>query len=55
MSIAEPVSTRELSTAYVREIFRNLESGDGKGFFNHVTDDVLRWGITTLKCSSSRS
>jgi uncharacterized protein len=29
-----------LSTAYVREIFRNLESGDGKGFFDHVADDV---------------
>jgi hypothetical protein len=29
-----------LSTAYVREIFRNLESGDGKGFFDHVADGV---------------
>jgi hypothetical protein len=29
-----------LSTAYVHEIFRNLESGDGKGFFDHVADDV---------------
>jgi ketosteroid isomerase-like protein len=29
-----------LSIAYVREIFRNLESGDGKEFFDHVADDV---------------
>ncbi|MGD0232235.1 MAG: hypothetical protein ABSC19_18080 [Syntrophorhabdales bacterium] len=29
-----------MSTAYVHEIFRNLESGDGKGFFDHVADDV---------------
>ena len=35
-----PVRTQELSTAYVREIFKNLESGDGKGFFDHVADDV---------------
>ena len=26
--------------AYVKEIFQNLESGDGKGFFDHVADDV---------------
>src|ERR1700757_69514 len=32
--------TQELSTAYVRGIFQNLESGDGKGFFDHVSDDV---------------
>ncbi len=32
--------TKELSDAYVREIFKNLESGDGKGFFDHVADDV---------------
>ena len=40
MSTMRPVSTQELSPAYVHEIFRNLESGDGKGFFDHVTDDV---------------
>ena len=40
MSTMRPVSTHELSPAYVHEIFRNLESGDGKGFFDHVTDDV---------------
>jgi hypothetical protein len=40
MSTTRPVSTQELSTAYVHEIFRNLESGDGKGFFDHVADDV---------------
>jgi ketosteroid isomerase-like protein len=33
-------ATQELSTDYVREIFKNLESGDGKGFFDHVLDDV---------------
>jgi ketosteroid isomerase-like protein len=32
--------TQELSMAYVREIFKNLESGDGKGFFDHVAEDV---------------
>jgi ketosteroid isomerase-like protein len=32
--------TQELSTAYVRELFKNLESGDGKGFFDHVLDNV---------------
>ena len=40
MSTTRPVSTHELSTAYVHKIFRNLESGDGKGFFDHVADDV---------------
>src|SRR5271154_4784024 len=40
MPTTRPVSTHELSTAYVHEIFRNLESGDGKGFFDHVADDV---------------
>ena len=33
-------ATQELSTDYVREIFKNLESGDGKGFFDHVLGDV---------------
>jgi uncharacterized protein len=33
-------STQRLTTAYVRQIFLNLESGDGKGFFDHVAEDV---------------
>jgi len=40
MSAARSFVTQELSTAYVSEIFKNLESGDGKGFFDHVLDDV---------------
>lgn len=40
MSTARSGVTQELSTAYVREIFKNLESGDGKEFFDHVSDDV---------------
>jgi uncharacterized protein len=40
MSPARSGVTQELSTAYVREIFKHLESGDGKGFFDHVSDDV---------------
>src|ERR1700745_321652 len=40
MSTAQPARSQELSTAYVQEIFKNLESGDGKGFFDHVADDV---------------
>jgi uncharacterized protein len=40
MSTARSGLTPELSIAYVREIFKNLESGDGKGFFDHVADDV---------------
>jgi hypothetical protein len=40
MSTARPVSAQELSTAYVHQIFKYLESGDGKGFFDHVADDV---------------
>jgi len=32
--------TQRLTSAYIDEIFRNLESGDGKGFFEHVADDV---------------
>jgi hypothetical protein len=30
--------TQELSTAYVRKIFKNLASGDGKRFFDHLLD-----------------
>jgi ketosteroid isomerase-like protein len=33
-------NTQRVTTAYVRQIFRNLESGDGKGFFEHVAEDV---------------
>jgi hypothetical protein len=40
MSAARSGVTEELRTACVHEIFKNLESGDGKGFFNHVWDDV---------------
>ena len=40
MSTQRSVVSQELNTAYVREIFENLESGDGKGFFDHVADDV---------------
>jgi len=31
---------QSLTTAYVRGLFKNLESGDGKGFFDHVANDV---------------
>jgi len=40
MYAARSFVTQELSTAYVRESLKNLESGDGKGFFDHVLDDV---------------
>jgi ketosteroid isomerase-like protein len=40
MPNAQSGVTQELTTAYVREIFKHLESGDGKGFFDHVSDDV---------------
>jgi uncharacterized protein len=40
MATAKSFAAQELSTAYVREIFKNLESGDGKGFFDHVLNDV---------------
>ena len=40
MSTARSAGTQELSTAYVRDIFTDLESGDGKGYFDHVLDDV---------------
>jgi len=31
---------QQLTTDYVHQIFRNLEAGDGKGFFEHVADNV---------------
>ena len=40
MSTARSVVTLPLSEAYVRGIFQNLESRDGKGFFDHVLGDV---------------
>lgn len=40
MSTAQPGLTQELNIAYVRQIFKDLESGDGKGFFDHVANDV---------------
>jgi len=33
-------NVQQLNSAYIREIFRHLESGDGKGFFEHVADGV---------------
>src|ERR1700728_4595727 len=29
-----------ITTDYVREVFKGLESGDGRVFFEHVADDV---------------
>jgi dihydrofolate reductase len=40
MSAARSGVTEELRTAYVHEIFKNLESGDGKGFFDHLWDEL---------------
>src|ERR1700688_2507382 len=40
MSTARSAVPQELSIAYVDRIFKNLESGDGQGFFDHVSDDV---------------
>jgi len=40
MPITRSDSAPPLSIAYVQEIFRNLESGDGKKFFDHVAEDV---------------
>ena len=40
MATARSVLAQGVSTAYVRGIFKNLESGDGKGFFDHVASDV---------------
>ena len=34
------LKTQRLTTAYIHQIFGNLESGDGKGFFEHVADNV---------------
>ena len=40
MSTSRPSVTHEFSATYVREIFKKLETGDGKGFFDHVLDRV---------------
>lgn len=39
-STGPTANTQPLTIAQIHEIFRNLESGDGKGFFDHVADDV---------------
>jgi len=38
-SLMSPKS-KSPTMAYVKEIFQNLESGDGKSFFDYVADDV---------------
>ena len=40
MATARLDTTRPVTIAYVQEIFRSLESGDGKAFFDHVAEDV---------------
>jgi ketosteroid isomerase-like protein len=40
MSISSETKSQSLDVARIHEIFRHLESGDGKGFFEHVTDNV---------------
>ena len=40
MPAARSDSTPPLSIAHVQEIFRNLESGEGEKFFDHVAEDV---------------
>lgn len=40
MPSARSFVTQQLNTGYVREIFKHLESGDGKGFFDNVSNDV---------------
>lgn len=40
MPIAQAAVAQELSTDYVRELFKDLESGDGSGFSGHDSDDV---------------
>jgi len=50
MATAPPVKTQETSTAYVREIFKNLESGNGRGFFDHVAERGLDRRGNTSSC-----
>jgi uncharacterized protein len=40
MSISSETKSQSLDVARIQEIFRHLESGDGKGFFEHVADNV---------------
>lgn len=40
MSLTLPENAASVSVAHVRKIFRNLESGDGKKFFDHVAENV---------------
>jgi uncharacterized protein len=40
MAATQNTNTQPLTVTYIRDIFRNLESGDGKGFFDHVANDV---------------
>ena len=40
MAAMQRPNTQPLTITYVREIFGNLESGDGEGFFDRVADDV---------------
>jgi len=40
MSTMRNTNTQPLTIPYIREIFGHLESGDGRGFFNHVAADV---------------
>jgi ketosteroid isomerase-like protein len=40
MSISSETKSQSLDVARIHEIFRHLESGDGKGFFEHVADNV---------------
>jgi uncharacterized protein len=40
MSTMGTTNTQPLTIPYIREIFGNLESGDGRGFFSHVAADV---------------
>jgi uncharacterized protein len=40
MSNSSKTRSQSLDVARIHEIFRHLESGDGKGFFEHVADNV---------------
>lgn len=40
MSTSQPTLANPLTTEYVRQLFRGLETGEGAAFFDHVADDV---------------
>jgi uncharacterized protein len=40
MSISSETRSQSLDVGGIHEIFRHLESGDGKGFFEHLADNV---------------